>query len=281
MALLTKLFILIKAIFVSLYLITSSNSYFVYLNSPETLTKPGIIHKQNFTKNSQIRYFYHFKNGTEEKKKFSVTSNEIVKNVKKGSYSDLYPEKAGAKAAENFLKSKPSNFKINFTSILKPEETISGIIEGEFQKNDTIIYKFGNSEQILESFVSTQDKYKHDIFMNVDYGNSVRYRLGENVNCTVKGQYGNDIVINISPKNSGILKMSFSPRGGHGLVVYENRGKVFTSEIKPAGKKIDSVVLFVEKDKKESFKFMPLGGVNYPIELEFSLHTFLSNDLSN
>ena len=139
MALLTKLFILIKAIFVSLYLITSSNSYFVYLNSPETLTKPGIIHKQNFTKNSQIRYFYHFKNGTEEKKKFSVTSNEIVKNVKKGSYSDLYPEKAGAKAAENFLKSKPSNFKINFTSILKPEETISGIIEGEFQKNDTII----------------------------------------------------------------------------------------------------------------------------------------------
>ena len=121
MALLTKLFILIKAIFVSLYLITSSNSYFVYLNSPETLTKPGIIHKQNFTKNSQIRYFYHFKNGTEEKKKFSVTSNEIVKNVKKGSYSDLYPEKAGAKAAENFLKSKPSNFKINYRRWISKE----------------------------------------------------------------------------------------------------------------------------------------------------------------
>jgi len=280
MALLTKLFILIKATMVSLYLITSSKPYFIYLNSPETLKKPGIIHKQSFTKNSHIRYFYHFKNGTEEKKQFSVSTNNIVNNVKKGSYSDLYPEKAGAKAAENFIKSTPTNLKINFSSILKPEETISGIIEGDFQKNDTIIYKFGKSDELMDSFVSIQDKYKHDIFMNVDYNNSVKYRLGENINNSVKGQYGNDIVLNITPKNSGILKMSFSPRGGHGLVVYENRGKVFASDIKSTGKKVDSVVLFVEKDKKESFKFMPLGGVNYPIELEFSLHTFLSNDLS-
>lgn len=280
MTLLAKLFILIKATMVSLYLITTSKPYFVYLNSPENLTKSGIIHKQNFSHDSNVRYFYHFKNGTDEKKKFSVTTKNIVKNVKKGSYSDKYPEKAGAKAAESFLKSTPVDMKLNFTSILKPEETISGIIEGQFQKNDTITYSFGQSKENLDSFVSIQDKYIHDILMNVDYEKPVKYRLGENVDNTVKGQYGNDIIINVTPKNSGILKLSFSPRGGHGLVVYQNRNKVFYSEVKAAGKKANTVVLFVEKDKKESFKFMPLGGVNYPIELEFSLHTFLSNDLS-
>lgn len=280
MTLLTKLFILLKTTMLSFYLITSSKPYFVYLNSPETLTKPGIIHKQKFTQDSNIRYFYHFKNGTDEKKKFSITTKETVKNVKKGSYSDLYPEKAGAKAAENFLKSTPSNMKLNFSSILKPEETISGIIEGDFQKNDTIMYAFGNSNEKIDSLVSIQDKFKHDFSMFIDYEKPSKFRLGQNIENTVKGQYGNDIVLNVTPKNSGILKLTFSPRGGHGLVVYENRNKVFCSDIKSAGKKSNTMVLYVEKNKKETFKFMPLGGVNYPIELEFSLHTFISNDLS-
>ena len=280
MTLLSKGFILIKAMVLSLYIFTSNKPYFVYLNNPETLTKPGILHKQEFTSNQNIRFFYHFKNGTKENKTFSVKTSKDVKNLKQGSAKYHSPEKAGTVAAKNFMTNLPLTQRISLSTNLEPNQTISGIFEGEFQKNDTIVYKFGDSDNILESYSFIQNKYIHDYSYSIDYNTPAKYRLGDGVPNTIDGQYGNDIILKITPKNSGILKLSFSPRGGHGLILCENNGKIYLSNMQPARQKVVAFVMYVEKNKQESFKFMPLGGINYPIELEFSLHTFLSNEIT-
>jgi hypothetical protein len=278
MALLTKFLLSIKALLIALYLFHASSTHFVYLNTPETIKKPGIIYKNNYKQNTRVRYFYHFKNGTDKKQSFTINTTKIVKNLIKGSYSDQLPEKAGTVATKNFMYAKPIDTILNCSSILDPSETISGIIEGDFQKNDSIIYKFGSSNETMPSLPFYQNKYYFEINKEVDYDSPSSFRLGDSMPLAIKGQYGNDVVLVVNPKKSGILKVSFSPRGGPGLIIFENKGKIFVTNMKPAGKKFDSIVMYVEKDKKENFKFIPIGGLNYPIEIQFSLHSLISTE---
>jgi len=100
MALLTKFLLSIKALLIALYLFHASSTHFVYLNTPETIKKPGIIYKNNYKQNTRVRYFYHFKNGTDKKQSFTINTTKTVKNLKKGSYSDQLPEKAGTVATK-------------------------------------------------------------------------------------------------------------------------------------------------------------------------------------
>ena len=71
--------------------------------------------------------------------------------------------------------------------------------------------------------------------------------------------------------------MTFSPRGGAGLLVFSNRGKIFITKLMPAFKKYNAFMISVEKGKKETFTFIPCGGLNYPINLDFSLQQFELN----
>lgn len=88
----------------------------------------------------------------------------------------------------------------------------------------------------------------------------------------IPGQYGNNINLNIRPLNNGIMKFEFSPRGGQGLLIFKYRGKIYSTDMKSAYKKTDVMYIYVEKDRVESFSFIPIGGFNYPIELTFTLH---------
>ena len=59
---------------------------------------------------------------------------------------------------------------------------------------------------------------------------------------------------------------------------FKGRRDAFIKNMKPDGKKFDSIVMYVEKDKKENFKFIPIGGLNYPIEIQFSLHSLIATE---
>lgn len=278
MTLASKIFLAVKAIVVSLFCLNQSqNSYFVYLNNPETLQSTGILHKKTFDKNSNVRYFFHYVNGTKSPQKFSVTTNNTVNNLKKSINTDERPEYAGAISVKNFLLAKPSNQKINATSIVCPEDTISGMIEGNFTKGDTITYQFGNQTTKLESFDVYQQNHIYNVPLTVTMECSASYKLGNGIESTVRGQYGSNINIEITPQQTGILKLSFSPRGGAGLLVFSNRGKIFITKLMPAFKKYDAFMISVEKGKKETFTFIPCGGLNYPINLDFSLQSYELN----
>lgn len=278
MTLSLKLLLSMKSAILAMFVLTTSKpSYYVYLNNPETVTSTGILHKKTFEKNSHVRYFFHYVNGTDKPQQFTVKNKEVVQNFKKSLNTDDRPEYAGALSAKNFLNAQPQNCKINLSSNLSPNETISGILEGDFQKGDSIIYKLGKEDTILSSFDIYQEQYNFDVPINLGFDTSVQFKLGAGIDNTVKGQYGSSINIVINPKETGILKMSFSPRGGAGLLVFSNRGKIFITKLMPAFKKYDAFMISVEKGKKETFTFIPCGGLNYPINLDFSLQTYQLN----
>ena len=278
MTLSLKLLLTMKSAILALFVITTSKpSYFVYLNNPETVTSTGILHKKTFEKNTHVRYFFHYVNGTNKPQQFIVKNKEVVQNFKKAMNTDDRPEFAGALTAKNFLNAQPQNCKINLSSNISPNETISGILEGDFQKGDSIVYKFGKEDTILSSFDIYQEQYNFDVPINIGFDTVVQFRLGAGIDNTVKGQYGSSINIVVNPKETGILKMSFSPRGGAGLLVFSNRGKIFITKLMPAFKKYDAFMISVEKGKKETFTFIPCGGLNYPINLDFSLQQYELN----
>ena len=278
MTLSLKLLLTMKSAILALFVLTTNKpSYYVYLNNPETVTSTGILHKKTFEKNSHVRYFFHYLNGTDKSQQFSIKNKEIVTNFKKSINTDERPEFAGALTVKNFLKAETQNCKINITSNVNPEETISGILEGDFQKGDSITYKFGNNDLDLSSFDIYQSEYNFDIPINIGYDSAVQFKLGGGIENTVKGQYGSNINIVVNPKETGILKMTFSPRGGAVLLVFSNRGKIFITKLMPAFKKYDAFMISVEKGKKETFTFIPCGGLNYPINLDFSLQQFELN----
>lgn len=269
-----KLILITKMTVLSLFLSTTNkDSYLVYLNNPETMKSSGLVHSQTFNKNSNVRYFFHYKNGTKKPMLFVIKSKNKLENLKKAINTDFRPEIAGAKSAENFLSSIPQNIQINFSSSVMPECTVSGILEADFEKNDSIEYYFDNKNEISKLNIY-QEIYNFNYSYDVNLNSKVDYRLGENIDNTIKGLYGSNINIKILPKDSGILKLSFSPRGGTGLLIFSNKGKIYSTKLYNAKSFNEVFVCNVEKNVAETFTFIPLGGLNYPILLSFSLHSY-------
>ena len=243
----------------------------IYLNNPETLTKTGVLHKKTFQNNTRVRYFFHYKNGTNKTQKFVFSCKGLVNNLKKSITTHESPEIVGANTARNFLKSKEKNSQVNLVSYVEPNVTISGILEGDFLKGNLVTCYFGNKETIIDSLDVYQPSYDFDFNFNVDLKNKASYRLGDGIPNTVRGQYGSDVNIIINPKETGILKMTFNPRGGKGLLVFNNRGKIYMTNLELPRKDYQVLMIQVEKGKKETFTFIPTGGLNFPIQIDFSL----------
>ena len=269
-----KFILITKMTVLSLFLsITNKDSYLVYLNNPETVKSSGLIYSQTFNKNSKVRYFFHYKNGTKKQMNFVIKTNNKLENLKKSINTDFRPEIAGAKSGKSFLECSAQQSYANYSSSVLPDCTISGILEADFEKNDYIEYYFDNKNEITK-FDVLQEEYNFNYFYNLDLNSTASYRLGDNQDNTVKGLYGSNINIKITPKDSGILKLSFSPRGGSGLLVFSNKGKIYTTKLCDAKSYNEVFVCNVEKNISETFTFIPLGGLNYPILLNFSLHSF-------
>jgi hypothetical protein len=279
MALLSKTFLFLKSLLtLSFFAVSNQPSYFLYLNNPETLTKTGIVHEKKIQKNTKIRYFLHFKNGTKSNQTFSFSTQKPVENLKKSFNSHELPERAGALTSKNFMLSKEKTSKISFSSSLSPETTISGIVEGIFKKDDVVRVQFGNTKNKIETFDFYQSSYSFQKDISLDLNSVVSYRLGEREEAMVPGGYGSNINLNVTPKQTGILKLSCSPRGGAGILVFSHRGIIYMTKLIPARENYNVMYLSVEKNKTETFTFIPCGGLNYPIRLDFSLSSVLVDE---
>jgi|688.fasta_scaffold173204_2 hypothetical protein len=279
MALLSKTFLFLKSLLtLSFFAVSNQPSYFLYLNNPETLTKTGIVHEKKIQKNTKIRYFLHFKNGTKSNQTFSFNTQKPVENLKKSFNSHELPERAGALTSKNFMLSKEKTSKISFSSSLSPETTISGIVEGIFKKDDIVRVQFGNTKNKIETFDFYQSSYSFQKDISLDLNSVVSYRLGEREEAMVPGGYGSNINLNVTPKQTGILKLSCSPRGGAGILVFSHRGIIYMTKLIPARENYNVMYLSVEKNKTETFTFIPCGGLNYPIRLDFSLSSVLVDE---
>jgi DNA-binding beta-propeller fold protein YncE len=266
----TKMLWTMKSMVFSLLISTSfQSSQFIYLNNPETLNQTGILHKKKIIKNTQIRYFFHYKNGTKENQNFSIWNKKTVFGLRKSINISLTPEKAGYLSAKGFLLNNKTDSSLNFSCKLKPYEVVSGMIEGNFSKGDEVVYKFGESTELIETLEVIQSDFSFDIPLVLEKNKISSYRLGDGIPYTVRGQYGSDVIVNIKPKETGWMKLSFSPRGGTGALVFENKGKVYFTNFEKTKSYNDSSLIYVVKDKTEKIRFIPFGGLNYPIVLDF------------
>jgi hypothetical protein len=281
MAFSLKLFAVIKCLIAALFILNSQQtSYLLYLNNPETITKSGVLHDKKYTQNTKVRYFVHYKNGTDKTQKFYMNSDLKVKSLKKSFNSNFLPEQAGAKSIKNFFTAKSQYAPLAIYCKLNPEDTISGIIEGEFQQNDRVVCRLGVEDNPINYLDVLQTNYKlHknlDLYMNIQ--SSVN--IGEKIDGTVLGQYGSDIKLYVNPMKSGIMKMSFSPRGGDGLLVFSHRGKITMTKFVSVKEEEDVLCLKVEKNVPEIFTFIPIGGLNYPIKINFNLYDFTYQNIA-
>jgi hypothetical protein len=281
MAFSLKLFAVIKCLIAALFILNSQQtSYLLYLNNPETINKSGVLHDKKFTQNTKVRYFVHYKNGTDKPQKFYMNSDLKVKSLKKSFNSNFLPEQAGAKSIKNFFTAKSQNVPLAVYCKLNPEDTISGIIEGEFQQNDRVVCRLGVEDNPTNYLDILQANYKLqknlDLYMHIP----ASVNIGEKIDGTVLGQYGSDIKLYVSPMKSGIMKMSFSPRGGDGLLVFSHRGKITMTKFVSVKEESDVFTIKVEKNVPEVFTFIPIGGLNYPIRINFSLYDFTDKNIA-
>jgi len=276
MALLSKTFLIVKSLLAfCAFAVSKQSSYFLYLNNPETLKETGIVHEKKFDKDTKVRYFLHFKNGTDKNQTFSFSTQKQVSNLKKSFNTHELPERAGALTSKNFLLSKETNAKVSMTSNLAPETTISGIVEGIFKKDDRVKVQFGNTKNKIESFDFYQSTYSFDKNISLNINSKLSYRLGEREETMVPGGYGSNINLIVTPTQTGVLKLACSPRGGAGILVFSNRGIIYMTKLIPARANYNVMYISVEKNKSETFTFIPCGGLNYPIRLDFSLQSVL------
>lgn len=272
MALTHKLFVSIKGILILLItLYCSDNNYLLYLNNPETVKTSGILHQKKYTSNSKVRYFVHYKNGTEKNQKFYMTSDKKINNFKKSFSSNYRPEYAGAFAVKNFFSNPMTQTTLNISSVLEPEETISGIFEGEIQKDTNIVCKIGNENNKISSLDIYQMDYDINKKLEISLNQKYSFNIGEIIDGKVDGQYGSNINVQINPNQTGLLRLTFSPRGGDGILVFKHKGIIHKTKLLPAKKTYDVITVPVEKNKPETFTFIPIGGLNYPIRLDFEL----------
>lgn len=272
MAFSLKLFAVIKCLVTALFILNfQQTSYLLYLNNPETITKSGVLHDKKYMQNTKVRYFVHYKNGTDRTQKFYMNSDLKVKNLKKSFNSNFLPERAGAKSIKNFFTAKSQTSPLSVYCKLEPEDTISGIIEGEFQKGDRVICRLGVENNQINYLDILQANYKLqknlDVYMNIP----TSVNIGEKIDGTVLGQYGSDIKLYVTPMKTGTMKMSFSPRGGDGLLVFSHRGKITMTKFVSVKEESDVLNIKVEKNVPEVFTFIPIGGLNYPIRINFNL----------
>ena len=187
----------------------SNISQFVYLNNPETLKTTGILHQKKYSQNTNVRYFFHYVNGTKVKQSFKIKSNYIVKNLKIAYDIHKRPEFAGSNSVMKFMNSKTDNSKVEHDISLNPKETISGIFEGLILQNDEVQFSFGSGNKLIAKDLY-QEKFDFNVDLNVDIKNNAKFRLGNPIKDTVAGQYGSNINLLINPKDDGILKLCFT-----------------------------------------------------------------------
>jgi hypothetical protein len=209
-----------------------------------------------------------------------MNSDLKVKSLKKSFNAHFLPDRAGAFSIKNFFTAKQSTSALSVYCKLQPEETISGIIEGEFQQNDRVVCRLGVEDNPINYLDVLQLDYKLEKSLDLYMKISSSVVIGEKIDGTVLGQYGSDIKLTVIAHKSGIMKMSFSPRGGDGLLVFSHRGKITMTKFVSVKEEEDVLCLKVEKNVPEIFTFIPIGGLNYPIKINFNLYDFTYQNIA-
>lgn len=256
-------------------LCTAETKNLVFLNFPERVEKSGKLGKQIIKKSSNTRIFFHYLNATGQDQTFYFRAEGKIKNYKVGHSVDFEPGVAGSSAIVNFHNIIAKDTVNPLIKIRVPStHTISGIIEGYFVKGDYWLCRLGFGEYIDN--IKIIDTLFSPILINakLDDDNEFMYRLGDEKNQIIAGNYGYDYKFQIKNSTDKIktLICKINPRGGNIIGVFNINGSVYkTKDINP---KIDHIFykIILKPDEFIYLKYIPTGGYSYPVEFKFELN---------
>jgi hypothetical protein len=246
----------------------------VFLNFPEKVIKSGELGKQTIKNTSNTRIFFHYLNATGREQVFNLKFEGSFKDFKSGMAIDREPGFAGAKANSSFFKAQRKSIDNPKLSISLPHRaTISGIVDATFDQGDKWHCEMGSGQPVEGIKIVSTDNF-HKLFkIDLNDKKPYYYRLGDNRNDIIPGDYGFNYNFSIKNKTSSkkLLICYLDPRGGKITGVFNADGKVITTkEINPRDvtKFYDR---FLEPNESIDLSYVPTGGYSYPINLKFKL----------
>jgi len=246
----------------------------VFLNFPEKVTQPGELGKQTIKKTSNTRIFFHYLNATGRDQVFKLKFEGKFKDFKSGFGIDREPGFAGSKANSSFFKAIRKE--INNPQIvinLPNKTTISGIADGTFEPGFKWFCEMGEGEPVDGIKIVTTDDFHKTFDVLLKNKKPFYYRLGDNRNDIIPGDYGFNYNFKITNKteDSKMLLCYLNPRGGKITGVFHVDKKIITTkEIEP---KVETKFYhkIVLPGESINLQYVPTGGYSYPINLKFKL----------
>jgi hypothetical protein len=244
-----------------------------FLNIPETIRKPGIIHEQKILKDGRSRIFWHYKNSTNSAQQFNIRLSEKNAGTRFGQSVSSSPPTAGTRAMLNFLKSSPRPEKyLNETVVVPRGYTVSGVAEGIWNKGATIKANLGKGNKVPGIVQVANPHLFVEQVAVLSSTKTVKLSIGQNKPGHISGNYGSTIRTsfksNLAIKTK--IRVSFSPRGGPLNLIYIYNGKVICSPRVAAKKDYTLFYVWLSSGQQVNLDVYPLGGFNYPVEIRFT-----------
>ena len=257
-------------------LVSSPPERLYYLNSPESMRKPGVVAQFSTPNISQkTRVFFHFINKTHQKQTWVLHFNHGVRDFRLGYGVAYYPGEAGAKGTANFYAAKPVNKNdgIELKVDLNPEDTVSGVCEGvTVEKTDVVAYLGTKDTTLNYQVLNTENVVELNKF---DLCEKVKknIRIGTKRKGYIDGDYGTTFQFIVCPqiKHPSKLKIMISPRGGCASLCLFSNGLPTMSPVIGARQAWKAYEVDIKPGDNFSFETILPGGYAYPIEIRFSI----------
>jgi hypothetical protein len=239
-----------------------------FLNKPESIASKQKLAQLSVKAGERTRVFLHYLNTSKYTMQFSLKTSQKTVGVIGFKYSPS-PSVAGSSAALDFFNNLNNPKEIAIQHSWRPGQTISGIIEFNSTKDITIECKTGeivNPKTNVTKTNEIESIYTVDL---KDKSEKLRFGgLGDGVN---KGQYGLAHKVNLSNKSSQHKSVIIyaSPRAGNAILTWGVDGKFTNTPVIQAKSKYRLAAFKLAPGESMQFVTMPVGGMSYPVELEF------------
>jgi len=247
-------------------------SDYLFLNTPESVRKPGYHVFSTLEKDKSTRIFFHYCNKTHAGMYFIAIVD--MYDAKFGYAVDYDPGVAGAKAVNGFNNSIQTALK-DIKIYLPKGDTLSGIIEGKSRKTDWVNYfnyidpkvvGYGLNITSVNGFAINDPIVTHVFNMDTK---KVYFEFGNEKMNLFNGSYGithRFDIHNVSDKSKKYI-IKLSPRGGNLIFAYKTVSQNVLTPILLARRWYDLETITLKPGENWWLEDIITGGFNYPVAI--------------
>ena len=258
----------------------------LFCNNPERIVAPGTYADTQLRAGQTYTVFFHYNNTTRGRGDLVVAlsgdaGTPLVFAARRG-FANAHrdPTIAGRQAMARYLSAPVKSYRgkkgtAHFGMSVGSRQTASGVVSFTAQSDARLrIYWRHNKWTVPGARVIAVDSPRRNVDILLAKGQAgERYRIGvpdAGMNKRLDGTYGMMYSFKVDAPPGSRVRVSFSPRGGHGGMVGSVNGSLHQTDIVPAA----HWKVFCEAIVGAgglTLTTSPFGGVFYPVELFFRI----------